>query len=61
MWMNAREEALKITMSVLFDGCFLNDSLKKVSVNEHTAFVTRLSKMTVERSITLDFAIEQKS
>ena len=61
MWMNAREEALKITMSVLFDGCFLNDALKKVSVNEHTAFVTRLSKMTVERSITLDFAIEKAS
>jgi 16S rRNA (cytosine967-C5)-methyltransferase len=59
--MNAREEALKITMSVLFDGCFLNDALKKVSVNEHTAFVTRLSKMTVERSITLDFAIEKAS
>ena len=59
--MNAREEALKISMSVLFDGCFLNDALKKVSVNEHTAFVTRLSKMTVERSITLDFAIEKAS
>ena len=29
MWMNAREEALKITMSVLFDGCFF-----RVSENE---------------------------